>query len=260
MLITDYQDVTIYATSSGGVWSDTETGHWAVGQRDGVLECAGLSPTGLAIYDLLERAVPSRAGEQPANLVVDVLVAMGYGGSRKDAGRVIGKSGDEGIDGLINEDRLGLDVVYVQAKRWSRTVGRPDIQAFAGSLEGKRARKGVFITTSDFSREATEYVQHIEKKIVLVDGGTLALLMIDHGVGASEVASHSLKRIDFDFFGEDVADDEGFGADEVEECGFCSRLFPSTSLQAVGAGGQDNPMACRRCMREMDEEALAAKS
>ncbi len=136
-------------------------------------------------------------------LVIDLLVAMGYGGSRSDAGRAIGRSGDEGIDGIINEDRLGLDVIYVQAKRWSDTVGRPVVQAFAGSLEGKRAKKGILITTSKFSKEAHDYVKVIEKKIVLIDGERLAQLMIDYNVGVSEVASYTIKRIDTDYFEEE---------------------------------------------------------
>ena len=136
-------------------------------------------------------------------LVVDLLVAMGYGGSRNDAGQAIGQSGDEGIDGIIKEDRLGLDVVYVQAKRWNSTVGRPVVQTFAGSLEGQRARKGVLITTSDYSKEARDYVRHIEKKIILIDGATLAQFMIDHGVGVSEVATFTLKKLDLDYFGDE---------------------------------------------------------
>jgi len=136
-------------------------------------------------------------------LVVDLLVTMGYGGSRKDAGQAVGQSGDEGIDGIIKEDRLGLDVVYIQAKRWTNTVGRPVVQAFAGSLEGQRARKGVLITTSDFSREARDYVRQIEKKIVLIDGGELAKLMIDHGVGVTEVVTYTVKKLDLDYFGDE---------------------------------------------------------
>lgn len=136
-------------------------------------------------------------------LVVDLLVTMGYGGSRKNAGQAVGQSGDEGIDGIIKEDRLGLDVVYIQAKRWTHTVGRPMVQAFAGSLEGQRARKGVLITTSDFSREARDYVRQIEKKIVLIDGGELAKLMMDHGVGVAEVATYTVQKLDLDYFGDE---------------------------------------------------------
>jgi restriction system protein len=134
-------------------------------------------------------------------LVVDLLVAMGYGGSRKDAGQAIGQSGDGGIDGIIKEDRLGLDAVYIQAKRWDSTVGRPTVQAFAGSLEGQRARKGVLITTSQFSQDARDYVSRIEKKIVLIDGAELTQLMIDHNVGVAEVANYTVKKIDLDYFG-----------------------------------------------------------
>lgn len=133
-------------------------------------------------------------------LVVDLLVAMGYGGSRKEAGKAVGRSGDGGIDGIINEDRLGLDVVYVQAKRWESTVGRPQIQMFTGSLEGHRASKGVFITTSDFSSDALGYIRSIGKKIVLIDGRQLAELMIDHGVGVAPVTSYALWRVDADYF------------------------------------------------------------
>jgi len=133
-------------------------------------------------------------------LVIDVLVAMGYGGSRGDAARAVGRPGDGGIDGIIKEDRLGLDQVYVQAKRWENTVGRPAVQAFTGSLEGFRARKGIMITTSGFSREAEEYVTQIEKRIILVDGPTLAEYMIDHGVGVTETARYVLHKIDADYF------------------------------------------------------------
>lgn len=125
---------------------------------------------------------------------------MGYGGSRKDAGQAIGSTGDDGIEGIINEDRLGLDVVHIQAKRWKNTVGRPDVQSFAGSLEGNRSRKGVFITTSNFSQEARDYVKRIEKKIILIDGETLANLMIDYRVGVSEVATYSVCRLDADYY------------------------------------------------------------
>lgn len=136
-------------------------------------------------------------------LVVDLLVAMGYGGSRRDAGERIGQSGDGGVDGIIKEDRLGLDVVYIQAKRWEGTVGRPVVQGFAGSLEGFRARKGVLITTSSFSKDAKDYVERIEKKIVLIDGEQLAQFMIDYGIGVAEVATYIVKKADQDYFGED---------------------------------------------------------
>ena len=133
-------------------------------------------------------------------LVVDVLVKMGYGGTRKDAGKAIGKSGDDGIDGIINEDRLGLDVIYLQAKRWENPVGRPEIQKFAGALQGQRAKKGIFITTSTFTKEAQEFASRIDSKITLVNGETLSQLMIDYNVGVNMVASYELKRIDSDYF------------------------------------------------------------
>jgi len=135
-------------------------------------------------------------------LVVELLVKMGYGGSVEEAARVVGKSGDGGIDGIINEDKLGLDVVYIQAKRWEGTVGRPVVQAFAGSLEGVRARKGVMITTSSYSNDAEEYVQRIEKKIILINGSRLAQLMIDHDIGVSTVTTYTIKRLDSDYFEE----------------------------------------------------------
>ena len=136
-------------------------------------------------------------------LVVDLLVRMGYGGSRKDAGQAVGQSGDDGIDGIIKEDKLGLDVVYIQAKRWEATVGRPVVQAFAGSLEGQRARKGVLITTSQFSQEAKDYVSRIEKKIILIGGEELAQLMIDHGIGVTEIRTYSVRKMHLDYFDEE---------------------------------------------------------
>jgi len=128
---------------------------------------------------------------------------MGYGGSRKEAGQAIGRTGDEGIDGIIKEDKLGLDIIYMQAKRWENTVGRPEIQKFAGALQGQRARKGIFITTSNFSKEALDYVKNIDSKIILIDGQRLAELMIEHNVGVSTVASYEVKKIDTDYFIED---------------------------------------------------------
>lgn len=133
-------------------------------------------------------------------LVVELLVKMGYGGSRKDAARAVGQSGDGGIDGIIDEDRLGLDSLYVQAKRWEGSVGRPEIQKFVGALMGKRAKKGIFITTSCFSTEAVQYVHTIDFKVVLIDGKRLTDLMIDHDLGVAEVNSYQIKRIDTDYF------------------------------------------------------------
>ena len=135
-------------------------------------------------------------------IVVELLVAMGYGGSRRDAGERIGKSGDGGIDGIIKEDRLGLDAIYIQAKRWQGTVGRPEIQKFVGALHGQRARKGVFMTTSSFSPDARDYVSQIDVKVVLLDGVQIASLMIDSGVGVTPVANYVVKRLDSDYFDE----------------------------------------------------------
>jgi len=137
------------------------------------------------------------------NLVVDLLVAMGYGGSRKDAGQAIGQTGDGGIDGIIKEDRLGLDIVYIQAKRWDSTVGAPIVRGFSGSLDAQRARKGVLITTGKFSQDARDFVNRIEKKIVLIDGEELAQFMIDHGIGVSEVATYTVRKADLDYFEEE---------------------------------------------------------
>ncbi len=133
-------------------------------------------------------------------LVVDLIVAMGYGGSRQDAGRAIGRSGDGGIDGIIKEDRLGLDVIYLQAKRWEPTVGRPEIQKFAGALQGQRASKGIFITTSNYSRDALEYINVIATKIILIDGDMLTALMVDHNVAVTKTGTYELKKIDADYF------------------------------------------------------------
>jgi restriction system protein len=136
------------------------------------------------------------------NLVVDLMIAMGYGGSRADAGRSIGKSGDEGIDGIINEDKLGLDVIYLQAKRWEGSIGRPEIQKFVGALHGRRAKKGVFITTSTFTKESKGYVATIDPRVILIDGRQLAEYMIDYDLGVSLSASYAVKKVDTDYFDE----------------------------------------------------------
>lgn len=133
-------------------------------------------------------------------VIIDLLVKMGYGGNRKDAGEAIGRSGDEGIDGIIKEDALGLDIIYLQAKRYESTVGRPDIQKFAGALQGQRAKKGIFITTSTYSKEARDFAAKIDTKIILIDGRMLARLMFDHGVGVSVSTTYEAKRIDTDYF------------------------------------------------------------
>ncbi len=151
--------------------------------------------------DLLEkiRAVTPAFFER---LVIRLLVAMGYGGGLAQAAKVVGRSGDEGIDGVINEDKLGLDVIYIQAKQWANPVGRPEIQKFVGALHGKRAKKGVFITSSTFTREARDYVTHLEPRVVLIDGETMARLMIEHNVGVTTKSVYALKAIDQDFFEE----------------------------------------------------------
>lgn len=133
-------------------------------------------------------------------VVIDVLFAMGYGGSRAEAAQVTQKSNDEGIDGVINEDRLGLDVIYVQAKRWKNPVGRKEIQSFVGALAGKQANKGVFITTSSFVQNAFDYAKSVSQKVVLIDGDRLGELMIEHGVGVSMTRTIAIKRIDSDYF------------------------------------------------------------
>lgn len=163
-------------------------------------------------YQLLRRQLAQTLLEQVKKsdpsffeqLVVDLLVAMGYGGSRADAGQAIGQSGDEGIDGIIKEDRLGLDIVYLQAKRWENAVGSPEVRNFTGSLEGHGAQKGVLITTSRFTKDARDFAQRLQqKKIVLIDGEQLASLMIDFGVGVSNVSTYVVKKIDPDYFESD---------------------------------------------------------
>ena len=138
-------------------------------------------------------------------LIVDLLVAMGYGGSRADAGRAIGRSGDGGIDGIIKEDPLGLDIVYVQAKRYQpgSNVGRPDVQAFSGSLDGVSATRGVFVTTSAFSSQAREYAGQIAKRLILIDGDELSNLLIQHNVGVRTSEAYEVKKIDEDFFSQE---------------------------------------------------------
>lgn len=152
---------------------------------------------------LLENVLKSSPGFFE-KLVVELLVAMGYGGSRREAARAVGQSGDEGIDGIIDEDRLGLDTIYLQAKRWNKNspVGRPEIQKFVGALQGQRAKKGVFITTSKFTDEAKKYASSIETKVVLIDGDRLSELMFDNSIGVSFSTSYEIKNIDSDYFGE----------------------------------------------------------
>ena len=136
-------------------------------------------------------------------LVVDLLIKMGYGGSLEDAGRAIGKSGDGGIDGIIKEDKLGLDFIYIQAKRWEGVVGSPEIQKFVGALTGKQANKGVFITASRFTPDAKDFIRHLNMKVVLIDGEQLAQLMLDYDIGVTKTETYEVKRIDNDYFTEE---------------------------------------------------------
>lgn len=177
-----------------------------------------VTPSGESPQDMLDRAykaitstltddvlneVMNQSPDFFEKLVVDLLVTMGYGGSKIENSQVLGKTGDEGIDGVIKEDKLGFDKIYIQAKRWDieRTVGRPEIQKFVGALTGQGATKGAFITTAGFSKDAKEYVskQHA-CKIVLIDGQTLAALMIEHNLGVSVESTYLIKKIDFDYF------------------------------------------------------------
>lgn len=170
-----------------------------------------IPPTIKDIYQKERRELAAQLLEEIKNnepeffekLVIDLLVRMGYGGSREDAGKAVGGSNDGGIDGIINEDRLGLDMVYIQAKQWEGSVSRPEIQKFAGALQGQRARKGIFITTSEFSKGCREFVKTIDSKIVLIDGQQLAEYMIEYNLGVSIVDTYEIKRVDSDYFSED---------------------------------------------------------
>jgi restriction system protein len=136
-------------------------------------------------------------------LVVELLVNMGYGGSLKEAASVVGKSGDAGIDGIIKEDKLGLDAIYIQAKRWDSVVGRPEIQKFVGALDGQKARKGIFITTSSFTKDAIDYAKGTTVKVVLIDGSMLADLMMENNLGVTTTMTYEIKRVDTDYFADD---------------------------------------------------------
>ena len=218
-----------------GVWRISDAGRARLrnGTTEGVVQAPAvqrpLGPTSPPIAPDGERRSPSEVievahreirealvsellqmilGQSPAffeQLVIDLLVKMGYGGSRKDAGETLGRVGDGGIDGIIKEDRLGLGLIYVQAKRWApgRTIGRPDLQQFAGALRDNQAQKGVFITTSTFTRDAIEAGKRSDPKIALIDGQALAHLMIEFGLGVATVAAYSIQRIDSDYFGDE---------------------------------------------------------
>ena len=189
------------AASDGppSVASQAQTAPPAIQSPEEALETAYSRLRGTLQAELLD-AVKGASPSFFEDLVIDLLVRMGYGGSRPEAARAVGKTGDGGIDGVIDEDRLGLDVIYIQAKRWEGTVGRPDIQKFAGALQGQRAKKGIFITTSSFSRDAEEYAQRIDSRIVLIDGTRLAALMFDFDVGVNARDTYTVKQMDSDYF------------------------------------------------------------
>lgn len=151
--------------------------------------------------ELLDK-IKSNSWQFFEDLVIDLMVKMGYGGSRNKAGESIKRNNDEGIDGIINEDKLGLDVIYLQAKLWKEetTIGRPEIQKFVGALHGQRAKKGVFITTSTFAKTAIDYVKSIDPKVILIDGESLTNLMIEYNVGTTTVETYQIKKIDLDYF------------------------------------------------------------
>ena len=171
------------------------------GTPEEILEEAHAQLKNQVLADIVEK-LKTGSPQFFESIVVDTIVKMGYGGSRKDAGKAIGKSGDEGIDGIINEDRLGLDVIYLQAKRWEGNVSRPEIQKFAGALQGKRAKKGIFITTSDFTGESREFVKNIDAKIILISGRQMAELMWEHNIGLNTSAVYEVKKLDLDYFNE----------------------------------------------------------
>jgi restriction system protein len=184
---------------------DTNASRWAERSTpEEQIEAAYLAVQSALRAELLERTWQNSPSffEQ---LIIDLLVAMGYGGSHRNAAAQLGKSGDGGVDGVVNEDRLGLDRVYVQAKRYASTVpvGRPEVQAFVGSLVGLGATKGVFVTTSSFSRQAIEFARHLTQRIILIDGNQLADLMVEHNVGVRTSRALEFKRLDEDFFTED---------------------------------------------------------
>lgn len=189
-------------TESTGDESQTDVGDTVDGKSstpDELFEMAYQELRAGLASDLLS-LVSNNSPEFFEQLVVRLLVKMGYGGSIKDAGQAIGRSGDEGIDGIIKEDKLGLDVIYIQAKRWQGSVGRPEIQKFVGALHGQRAKKGVFITTGSFTKDAQLYVAMIDPKVVLIDGSRLVDLMIDNNMGVSIADTYEIKKIDSDFF------------------------------------------------------------
>lgn len=212
MLMQDPEFRAFYDNGRGSSGGEDETGAPGLAVEAAVtsatpeeqIDAAHAAMTAELRDELLQRILAN----SPAffeQLIVDLLVAMGYGGSHKDAAAQLGRSGDGGVDGVVNEDRLGLDRIYVQAKRYApgNPVGRPDVNGFVGSLVGLGATKGVFVTTSSFSQPARDYVRHLAQRVILIDGQELADLMIEHGVGVRGYRTVEFKRLDEDFFGEE---------------------------------------------------------
>jgi restriction system protein len=204
-VLNQYPDYVAFRQGSNGIESAATTDSTPTDQtpEEAIESAFGALNESLA-GDLLDRLLQT-SPEQFEQIVVDVLVAMGYGGTRRDAGQRLGRSGDGGIDGAIREDSLGLDVIYLQAKRWSldRNVSRPDVQAFVGALEGARARKGVFLTTTRFTNEAREYANSVSVRVVLIDGHELTRLMIQHDVGVTTRYTYPVKKLSEEFFSSD---------------------------------------------------------
>jgi restriction system protein len=203
-------------SDSNGGTATTGTNAWpgdltAAGTPEERAEAAYRELRSALASEVLER-VREQTPDFFEQVVLDVLQAIGYGGPREHAAERLGRSGDGGVDGVIREDKLGLDLIYVQAKRWTNTVGRPEIQQFVGALNGQRAAKGVFITTSNFSREAVQYADTVNPRVILVDGKQLAELMLDHDVGVTVATRYDIKRVDLDYFG--VEDDGSPGSNQ----------------------------------------------
>ncbi len=189
-------------TRAKSIQEEPETEHPTYSTPQEALEFGYLKLTENLSDELLEE-IMTCSPNFFERLVVELLVKMGYGGSLKEAASIVGKSGDAGIDGIIKEDKLGLDAIYIQAKRWDSVVGRPEIQKFVGALDGQKARKGIFITTSSFTKEAVEYAKNTTVKVVLVDGDRLANLMIENCLGVSTTQTYEIKKVDTDYFEED---------------------------------------------------------
>lgn len=202
-ILNQYPEFVEFHTAKSTPGADVDTpGPASEETPEETLQKAYLSIRSELSSEILER-IKQNSPRFFERLVVDVMLALGYGGTLSDAGQSIGQTGDEGIDGIIKEDRLGLDVIYLQAKRWDGTVGRPEIQKFVSALHGKRAKKGVFITTGKFSEDAHSYVATIDPKVILIEGKMPADLMIDYGLGTNITAKYEIRRIDSDYFSEE---------------------------------------------------------